>query len=171
MVRFILLFLFIIFSNGGAATYAQANPPSYSISNPELEGHIKKYINQVELNTHEKVISLIVEKVLDHVIVYLYYETSAFAFTYRHPHAYTFVEDEMVVLTHGQNNFLEIEPSLLWNILKDEFPDQYEYYKTINSFPPPNTGTVPIWKLTFQEKELISVEENSIFPYFSTKAD
>lgn len=145
--------------------YSQSEIIRYNIKNTALLGQIKQYISQVELENSEKVITLIVERVKEEHVVYMFYQTSAFAFTKRPPHAYTLVDDNYVLFTYAQNNLIDLNHTVLWQILKDHFPNQYDYYQKNDSFSPPMTGSVPIWRMTFRGDELQSIEEDIIFPF------
>jgi hypothetical protein len=135
---------------------------TWILEDKKIKSFLSDYINSKEhyslLRNNLIIISFYV--INDSTFRYVLKESlDIYTFLYDPPHMLFKFENRLVCLRISGLDIFKISDDFMVDFMKNNYPSQYKYYLEVGDYPPPVTGGCLVWKLTFQNGELISKEE------------
>ena len=130
------------------------------VNNDILVHEIRLYIDSVNIpNLKNKIVHVCVSRIEDTTVYELNYATSAFGLISMPSTFYIKADEEIIAFSYVGVQEVGLSESSAWEYLKDVFPEEFNYYRDNNDYPPPPTSREIVWRLTFKRGKLIEKQE------------
>ena len=158
ILSFILLMLFIS-CNGQESKNIDMK---FQLNNDVLKKEITKYIKEVNskksLENQEKIFTVRVSIVNDHIKYDIYYCLDIYCIYYNPVQSVTKINNQNVFISIENFNSVSLDSLSVLKVFKKNFKGQVDYYEKFVDYPPPVTARVERWVLTFKGDNFVKKE-------------
>lgn len=158
MVKYYFIF-FVILVGCNFNRKTQLHESSHVIENDSLIKYIIDYMDRVKIDDEEKILAVTIERSKDIETFEVSWVIDAFTFKRKPPVGQTSLNGETILFAMRRSENYTSTDEYLWFLLKDEFKDQFEYFKKNNLYRPPTTTYIPSWKIIVKKDSIISIEK------------